>query len=272
MPYCTTSDGTEMFYADAGSGPPVLLVHGGFMSHRVFDHQVAALADDYRVLAVDLPGHGNSGKPHVEYTAERYARDVHDLLTELDLTDVRYVGWSLGATIGATYVGLYGDRVSRLGLVCSGIFHGLAARDRDTDADGLDFDALVEAHRTNHPVAMEEFAAGLFADDDPPEPMVRWIWNIGMETPVHVALDVLDVYASMDYDELYGHVEDVTVPVGVFQGAHDGAATVEEAEYVAEEVFENGTAVGFDDSGHLPFLEEQAAFTETLEAFLAGDE
>lgn len=266
MPRIEVEPGTELYYADAGAGRPVVLVHGGFMSHRLWDPQITALADQARVLAVDLRGHGRSDRPYGSHSAEQYADDIAVLLEELDITDAVYVGWSLGATTGAYYLGRhdYDDRIERAVFTSTGIFHGLAERVTDASADeGLDFDALIRAHRTHNPEAMREFVDGLFATDVG-ESTRRWVWEIAMETPLHVVLDVLDIYASMDYARLETHFRDVDVPVDAWQGGHDAAATPEEARTVVDELLADGRFVGFPDSGHVPFIEEQERFTAEL--------
>jgi len=266
MPRIEVEPGAELYYTDAGTGRPVVLVHGGFMSHRLWDPQITALADQARVLAIDLRGHGRSDRPYEGHSAARYADDIAVFLEELDLTDAVYVGWSLGATTGAYYLGRhdYNDRLGRAVFTSTGIFHGLAEQVTDGSGDdGLDFDALVRAHRTRNPEAMREFVDGIFTAEVG-EATRRWVWEIAMGTPHHVVLDVLDIYASMDYARLETSLRDVDVPVDAWQGAHDAAATPEEARIVADEVLPDGRFVGFPDSGHVPFLEEQERFAAEL--------
>lgn len=262
MPSLTLQNGEDLFYRDIGAGQPVVFVHGGFMSHELWDYQLTTFAEDYRVIAVDLPGHGDSDKSHRTYTAEGYADSMAELLRRLDLDAVNYVGWSLGATIGTILAGRDGTRLDRLVLVSSGIFHGLAA----TSDDGLDFDALIEAQRTDRPQAMREFVETIF-HRDVGEATLEWVWSVAMQTPLSVALAVLEIYASMDYDALGRHVDTIDVPTALFQGAHDAAATPEEAEYVATELLADGRFVAFEGSGHVPFIEERAAFDDALREF-----
>lgn len=263
MPYIETHDGTELFYADAGRGPTVVLVHGGFMSHRVWEYQLSQLADRYRMVAVDLRGHGESAAPYGTYEPDLFARDLKTMVDELDLSDVTLVGWSLGATVVTSYLAEYGDAVGQAVLLSSGIFASVA---RDGD-DALDFDALLDAHRSNRPDAMMEFVTGLFADE-PSENVARWLWSIGMECPMHVGLDVLRIYDELDHVTVRDALLDIDVPTAVFQGAHDGAARPEDAAYVAEEVLADGVFVPFRDSGHLPFLEQRDRFNRELESFV----
>lgn len=94
--------GTRLAYLDTGgSGRPVILVHGNSTSCRTFRPQLeSTLVDDLRLVAVDLPGHGDSGRaPVTEYGLSFYARRVNGLASVLDIEDAVLVGWSLGGHI-----------------------------------------------------------------------------------------------------------------------------------------------------------------------------
>ena len=94
--------GTRLAYLDTGgSGPAILFVHGNSTSSRTFYRQFeSALADDFRLVAVDLPGHGDSGRaPVTEYGLPFYARRIVGLAGVLDISDAILVGWSLGGHV-----------------------------------------------------------------------------------------------------------------------------------------------------------------------------
>lgn len=103
---------------EAGSGPPVVALHGLGGTKGSFLPTVAALAGRFRVIAVDLPGFGDSDKPiGAAYDARFFARAVIDLLDALELERVHVIGNSLGGRI-ALEVGLrHRDRVDRLALL-----------------------------------------------------------------------------------------------------------------------------------------------------------
>lgn len=103
---------------EAGQGPPVLAVHGLGGTKGSFLPTLASLADRFRVVAMDLPGFGDSGKPiGAPYDAPFFARRVVDLLDALQLERVHIVGNSLGGRV-ALEVGLRDpDRVDRLALL-----------------------------------------------------------------------------------------------------------------------------------------------------------
>jgi len=110
--------GPRLSLVEAGTGPTVLAIHGLGATKSSFLSTVAALADDFRVIAVDLPGFGDSDKPiGAAYDARFFAEAVTDLLDALELDRVHLLGNSLGGRI-ALEVGLScPGRVSRIGLL-----------------------------------------------------------------------------------------------------------------------------------------------------------
>ncbi|NJP48642.1 alpha/beta fold hydrolase [Streptomyces sp. SBST2-5] len=84
----------DLAYLEAGSGDPVVLLHGGFLDHRMWDAQVAALAGTHRVIAPDARGHGASANATRPY---RQTDDVAALLTHLGIDSAVLIGLSMGA-------------------------------------------------------------------------------------------------------------------------------------------------------------------------------
>ncbi|MGC4935294.1 alpha/beta fold hydrolase [Gordonia sp. DT30] len=106
--FVTANDGTRIHYADQGDGRPLLLIHGWGFSGRFFDPVVDELATAARVIRMDLRGHGDSESPGHGYRVPRLAKDLHDLLEALDLTEVTVLGWSLGCPVIWSYLELFG--------------------------------------------------------------------------------------------------------------------------------------------------------------------
>jgi pimeloyl-ACP methyl ester carboxylesterase len=92
-------NGIDLYYETAGEGPPVLLIHGLGSSTRDWDHQIPELAGSYRVIALDVRGHGRSGKPPGPYSMRQFADDAVELLRELDAIPAHVIGLSMGGMI-----------------------------------------------------------------------------------------------------------------------------------------------------------------------------
>ena len=97
-----TPNGALAVHESAGQGPPVVLIHGNSSSSRVFSRQLdGRLGQRFRLIAVDLPGHGASedAKDPSAYSLPGHARAVRAVLDALGIDQAYFVGWSLGGHI-----------------------------------------------------------------------------------------------------------------------------------------------------------------------------
>jgi microsomal epoxide hydrolase len=92
-----TSDGVELHYLEAGSGPTLVLVPGWTMPAWIWEHQIRHFASTHRVVALDPRGQGRSEKPTHGYHATRRGRDICELLEHLGGKPAVVVGWSIAA-------------------------------------------------------------------------------------------------------------------------------------------------------------------------------
>src|SRR4051812_21852628 len=92
------------FYHSRGSRTPILLIHGNSSCKEIFSHQIRFLAErGHRVIAPDLPGHGESADaraPRTTYSFPGYARVLRRLMDQLEVSEFHILGWSLGGHIG----------------------------------------------------------------------------------------------------------------------------------------------------------------------------
>ena len=112
--------GHDIAYLTAGSGPVVLLIHGMAGSSSMWRHVVPGLARDYRVIAPDLLGHGDSDKPRADYSLGAYASGLRDLIAALGVESATVVGQSFGGGVAMQMAYQYPERCRRIGLVGSG--------------------------------------------------------------------------------------------------------------------------------------------------------
>ncbi|MBW0088413.1 alpha/beta hydrolase [Pseudonocardia sp. KRD-184] len=104
----------------AGSGPPLVLVHGIGDSSATWAPVLPALARRHLVIAPDLLGHGSSDKPRADYSVAAYANGVRDLLGVLGVERATLVGHSLGGGVAMQFAYQFPERTERLVLVGSG--------------------------------------------------------------------------------------------------------------------------------------------------------
>lgn len=111
----------ELYYEDHGTGQAVVLIHGYPLDGSSWERQARELRSaGYRVITYDRRGFGQSSKVETGYDYDTFATDLNALLTELDLTDVILVGFSMGTGELARYATLFGtDRVAKFAFLGS---------------------------------------------------------------------------------------------------------------------------------------------------------
>jgi pimeloyl-ACP methyl ester carboxylesterase len=112
--------GHRAIYRIAGSGPPVVLIHGMVNSSRHWEAVALRLARDYTVVAPDLIGHGDSATPRGDYSLGAHAASIRDLLTGIGIDRATIVGHSLGGGVAMQFFYQFPQRTERLALVSSG--------------------------------------------------------------------------------------------------------------------------------------------------------
>jgi pimeloyl-ACP methyl ester carboxylesterase len=112
--------GHRVIYRIAGSGPPVVLIHGMVNSSRHWESVALRLADSYTVIAPDLIGHGDSATPRGDYSLGAHAASIRDLLTAIGIEKATIVGHSLGGGVAMQFFYQFPQRTERLALVSSG--------------------------------------------------------------------------------------------------------------------------------------------------------
>src|SRR5882757_9434947 len=111
MSTITTNDGTQIYYKDWGSGPPVVFSHGWPLSADAWEDQMLFLAErGYRCIAHDRRGHGRSSQPWNGNEMDTYADDLAALVGALDLKEAIHVGHSTGGGEVARYIGRHGTQ------------------------------------------------------------------------------------------------------------------------------------------------------------------
>jgi pimeloyl-ACP methyl ester carboxylesterase len=112
--------GHRVIYRIAGSGPPVVLIHGMVNSSRHWEAVAMRLADAYTVIVPDLIGHGDSATPRGDYSLGAHAASIRDLLTAIGIDSATIVGHSLGGGVAMQFFYQFPQRTERLALLSSG--------------------------------------------------------------------------------------------------------------------------------------------------------
>src|SRR4029077_5024844 len=120
QPWEVELHGHRVIYRVAGSGPPVVLIHGMVNSSKHWESVALQLAARYTVIAPDLIGHGDSATPRGDYSLGAHAAVIRDLLAMIGVERATIVGHSLGGGVAMQFFYQFPQRTQRLVLVSSG--------------------------------------------------------------------------------------------------------------------------------------------------------
>src|SRR5438046_5667085 len=108
--------GAKIHYVEAGTGAPLILIHGLADDVGIWDSIIPALSTKFRVIALDQIGFGRSDKPLLNYRVSTFVAFLDGFLTELKIDRASLGGSSLGGWVAAAYARAHPERVERLGL------------------------------------------------------------------------------------------------------------------------------------------------------------
>ena len=244
-------------------GPPILFIHGWSQNHLCWAKQYeSALADEFRLVAFDLRGHGMSEAPlePEHYTdGKLWADDVAAIIDELRLDRPVLVGWSYGAFVICDYVRAHGqDRIAAINFVEGAVKLGEAAFGTLIGPGFLDHfaDATADDLPTNIR-AMRSFVRTCLAKPLPADDLETALcWNV-----VVPARDPRQPRGPRD--RLRRRAARLEVPLLVTQGRADSVVLPAMAEHVLA-TCPTAEASWYDGVGHVPHLEEPERFNREL--------
>lgn len=261
METVTSADGTTIAYERTGSGPPLVLVHGGGDVHEFWDLAGArtAFADHFTVYAMDRRGHGESGDATV-YALEREAEDVAAVVDQLE-EPVVLLGYSYGA-LCALEATLRTDKLCKLVLneppIQVGDHEPLEVEEAVAEIQRL----LDEGENERALVLMLEEVAQ-FTPDELGAARSSPIWP-DMVDAAHALPRELRANAEYEFDA--ARFADVTTPTLMLTGGESLPFFTDAAEAVTD-AFSNSRLVTFDGHAHEPMNTAPDRFTDEVFAF-----
>jgi non-heme chloroperoxidase len=269
------ADGVPLNVVEAGNpaAPAIVFVHGIGQSYLAWEEQLRSpLAASHHLVAFDLRGHGNSGKPDTRdaYADRRkWADDVQAVLRATTTSPALLVGWSYGTAVILDYVRHHGT-AQLAGIAMVSADGGLSIDKPRPPLAGPMAEMLDAMHRRQEGpdlegnVAAARELARLLTFKPMPDAWVERAAFVAMRVPAPV-WGFLRSHPLANRDLR----PQVDVPYLLALGRHDGGMPEAGArELVA--ALRSGSVVYFEQSGHTPFVEEAAAFNERLEAFASA--
>jgi non-heme chloroperoxidase len=249
----TTTDGTEIFYKDWGTGRPVVFSHGWPLTADAWDDQLRLVAaDGFRAIAHDRRGHGRSSQPWNGNDMDTYADDLAQLIEALDLHEAILVGHSTGGGEVTRYIGRHGTFRIAKAVLLSAVPPLMLKTDTNPEGQPRDvFDGIragVQADRSQFYKDLSEPFYGANRPGSTVSHGVRdafWLWC--MQVGLKGAYDCIEAFSETDFTEDLQHFD---IPTLIAHGDDDQIVPIDAAAHKSAHLVKDATLKVYPGAPH----------------------
>jgi non-heme chloroperoxidase len=271
-----TSDGVTLRYWEAGSGKPIIFVPGWSANGAEYINVMFLLAQKYRVIVLDQRNQGLSDKVNYGNRISRYAADLKEMTTALNISSADYCGWSMGASVLWSYIDLFGSKGIRKAVFVDEPVSILSRSDwsaetrRQRGALVPNVDMLIQALQA--PVAEKpDPQTSNFVERFKLRDALAFANSEGFATAVirndpAAMMQVMYDHASNDWSDVLQHK--LTMPVAIFTGEY--SANLPSQQW-AQRVMPDARLYVYtkqEQGDHFLMFKNPFKFTQDLRAFL----
>jgi pimeloyl-[acyl-carrier protein] methyl ester esterase len=262
----TTRQRIDWSYDVRGEGPSMVFLHGWGVNRRIWRQQIKFFAPRYRVVSVDLPGHGDSGWQTMSLHA--MAEDLAALLKEENVADAVVISSSLGGLFALKVYALAPELVQRM------VFVGSMPKFAKSDEYpyGLDVAAIRKLNgqlQAAYPSIVNVFFRSLFTRQERATRRYRWMQRFRKEDTLALQPALSEYLDMLEKEDLRPVMREMRedMPVQFINGAKDTICPVEAVQYL-QALCPGSRFHAFEDCGHFPFLSKPHVFNRVLDDFL----
>jgi non-heme chloroperoxidase len=274
MPYITTSDGTQLYYTEQGTGQPVILSHGWPLSSDAWQLELKLLADaGYRAIAHDRRGHGRSEPTYHGNDMDTYARDLADLVEALDLKDLIVIGHSTGGGEVVRYAAQHGaGRVVK--VFTAGAVPPIMLKS-ESNPEGTPIEALDGIRQgvlTDRSQFFQDLSEAFFGANRPDSKVSQGskddFWRQGMLMSLTAAYDCVKAFSETDFTE---DLKALDVPIFIAQGDDDQIVPIAAAALKSIDLVKYGTLKVYKGAPHGIAGAYQQELDQDILTFIAAE-
>jgi len=268
MPHITVSSNLQWHYEIEGEGivsaTPLLFIHGWGVDSRIWRQQMKHFSQFYKVVAIDLPGHGKSSWQKISFS--EIARDIVAVMEKLGFKEFGIIGSSLGGLVALKMFDSAPKKIKCLVLVGS---HFKFSKSDDYPY-GLDVEQirkLAGQVETDYPSIVHIFFRSLFTKHERSTRRFKWIQTFRNSISMPQKEALLEMLDMLEREDLRSSLSTINVPLQYINGTEDYIFPKETFLYLRERA-PQAQFEWFEECGHFPFLSKPHEFNETLGAFL----
>lgn len=275
MPFVDV-EGGRIFYHESGQGKPLVLLHGAWVSHQWWRWQIPDLSRHYRVISIDVRGHGQSTPLEKIHSVEGFAKDLNMVLQSLGAENPVLIGWSMGGLISMQYSMDYPENVKALVLIATRGHKnpGLKLKVvKQYIQAQLDLMFTLAAPRAYDPEEVEsppppetwlKREVKKMLSPHAPEAVYEWVMSELRENP---RKQYFEVVRSLWNWKAGTRLKDIRVPTLIMVGEEDVMTPPRFSQLLHEEI-SNSTLVVFESASHYLALERSEDVNAEILNFL----
>ncbi|NOH17274.1 alpha/beta fold hydrolase [Clostridium cochlearium] len=267
MSFFKTNDNVNIYYEVKGEGKPILFISGWSCSTRFFDRNINELSKDYKIIAMDLRGHGNSEKPEHGYRISRFAKDIEEFLEYLKVEDVTAIGWSMGASILWSYIELFGNkRISKLVSIDQSPAQYIGPDWKWGQTGCYDVESFVRlcGDLTYAERQAAEGTVRACLNHEPKEDELNFLVEEIMKCPANVKIEIMRDHTNLDWRDFLPYIN---MPTLVCVGRKSQVFPWQGSAYVGEKI-KRARIEFFENCSHMLFWDEAEKFNNLIKEFV----
>ncbi len=257
-------NGINLDYTDAGNGDVLVFIHAFPLSQLMWEPQVKAFSKNYRVITLDLRGHGESETLLWNFTLEDYAKDINELLQYLNVQQATFIGLSMGGYILFAFYRLFPTMVKALVLADT----RAQADSEEGKAGRL---AMAQIANTEGPTAIADMMIPKLlttATIENRNDLVEQVRSMIVKNQSSgIIVDLMAMAVRPNSTALLSHI---ACPTLVIVGEDDVATQPSESYYMRERIAQ-AQLTTIPNAGHLSNYEQPEAFNQAFLSFLSAN-
>lgn len=254
------SKGARMDYEVEGKGDTTLLfVHGWCINKSYWEKQVDFFKSDYRIIALDLPGHGLSGKERDDWSIEGFGSDLVTLIDVLDLNNVVLVGHSMGGNIILEAAVKRPNQI--IGFVGVDNFKDVGAE--YTEEQSQSINEFMRSIRQDYETVARGFAEGMLFTETTSSGIVKKVTDDILKTPPEVSIEILESLLKVNQKER-NLMRELHLQVHLINSDAPPTNEIQLRKFCNYDY----AIYSMGNTGHYPMLEDPERFNSLLEDIL----
>jgi pimeloyl-[acyl-carrier protein] methyl ester esterase len=262
MPYIETASGINWFYQVKGEGKTLVFIHGWSFDSGVWLRQINNF-NGYKIIVLDLPGHGNSGyKEKIDLIEE-----LKFIFDRLGLSNINLIGHSLGGLMALKLSINYPALVDKIILASTNI-RFVKSDDYAYALSQAEVDGMKEFLKQGYIDILPVFMRWLFTEEERSQSKFRENWDLIAQRKNWPRKEALSDFLSIiEKEDLRSQLNKINSKVLVICGTNDRICPLGSANYLGEHI-KNSKVELFQNCGHMPFLTESKKFNDIAKDFL----